>query len=234
MDNKKSRGYGPPSSGPFSVECSGSESEQSDEEADVGGGDRTLAEAPILPFSERAVRGLLLNLSQENGRILVEIIYANYGYSAFTAAINQCLSDGFFQDHALRNGYLLTPTFLLLLNDLRTLFSNHIDVLLNSNNLGSFLCRIDRNNLALPHLLVSANNYSLNLNFSNSAIVVRSESIDFLRSIIIPALAEIINQNTVVREFNECGLSYSDRDQLFSHVVTMCERLIMLKLMNYW
>uniref|UniRef100_UPI003B9680B3 hypothetical protein n=1 Tax=Candidatus Ichthyocystis hellenicum TaxID=1561003 RepID=UPI003B9680B3 len=238
MDNKKPSNYGPHSSGPFSdIDYSSSESEQSGEEECIDS-DLNFSEAQILPFSNMVVsnlilnRNLLLNLVQENSRKLVRIICANYGYSVFTADITQCLSYGFFLDYALRNGYSLTPNFLSQLNGLRTLLSDHIDECLSSNNLGSFLVKLDRSNLLPSHLLMLMNNYSLN--FSNSASLVRSRLINFLRSTIIPALVGIINQNTVVRGLNECRLIYSDRDRLFLHVVTVFERLIMLRLMNYW
>ncbi|WP_139057279.1 hypothetical protein, partial [Candidatus Ichthyocystis hellenicum] len=242
MDNKKPSNYGSHLPGPFSgIEHSASESEseseleQSDEAEDV---DVTYAETQMLSFSDTVARNLLLNrdlllnLLQENGRRLAGIICANYGYSVFTADIGQCFSRGFFQDYALRNGYSLTPNFLLRLNGLRTLLSDNIDRLFTSNNFDSFLVEVDRSNLLPSQLSILLNNYSLN--FSNSAVVVRSSSIDFLRSTIIPALVGIINQNTVVRGSNECELRNSDKEQLFLYVATVFERLAMLRLMIYW
>ncbi|WP_092487055.1 collagen-like triple helix repeat-containing protein [Candidatus Ichthyocystis hellenicum] len=242
MDNKKSR-----ISGPFPVDYSDSESEQGDEEegvgdrttlegavAEIGGSSvgATLIETSVLPFSAGVVRELLSNLSQENARRLVEIICANYGYSTFTTDIYGCFSHDFFQGYASRNGYSLTPAFLALLNELRTIFSDTINRLLDLNNFNYFLYEIDRSNLSRQNVLVLMNMYSLD--FSNYACSVRPELVNFLRSTIIPALIKIINQNTVVRGTNECELSPSDKEQLFLHVVTMYERSIMIGLMNYW
>ncbi|WP_139057285.1 hypothetical protein, partial [Candidatus Ichthyocystis hellenicum] len=230
MDNKKPRRYGPRSYGPFpDIDDSDPELEQGDEEAGVG---NVLAEAPILPFSETLVRDLLLNLSQENGRRLAEVICADYGYSISTADIHGCLDVDFFQEHAVRNGYLLTPNFLALINELRTIFSDHMDVLFSLYDFDSFLSVIDGNNLSPSYLSALMGTYSLN--FSNSASLVRSRLVDFLRSTIIPALVEIINQNTILRGHSECRLGYSDREQLLLHISTVFERLIILRMMNYW
>uniref|UniRef100_UPI001111993E hypothetical protein n=1 Tax=Candidatus Ichthyocystis hellenicum TaxID=1561003 RepID=UPI001111993E len=242
MDNKKNK-----ISGPFPLDYSASESEQVDEEegvgdsttlegavAEIGGSSvgATLIETSVLPFSAGVVRELLSNLSQENVRRLVEIICANYGYSTFTADIGEGFDSDFFQGHASRNGYSLTPAFLARLNELGNIFLDTIIELFNLNNFNSFLSEIDRSNLSHQHALVLMNSYSLD--FSNSACSVRPQLVDFLRSVLIPALVEIINQNAVVRETNECELSPSDKEQLFLHVVTLYERSIMVVLMNYW
>ncbi|WP_092486262.1 hypothetical protein [Candidatus Ichthyocystis hellenicum] len=230
---------------PFYIDCSDEELIQSDEEIDVAGlsplGDSVsqvdsaianpvLTGTSILSFSKEVARFFLSNFSQENRIILVERLCANYGYSIFTADIHGCLGDEFFQEFALRNNYLLTDTFLARINQLRNEFSYNIDLVLNSKDFSRFLFRIDAENLG--RLGTLTNIYSAT--FSRSSYRVRHHLVGVLISVVIPRLIKIIKQHTVIRGSDECILSYYDREQFFLHVVTTLERLIILKLMNYW
>ncbi|WP_092486268.1 hypothetical protein [Candidatus Ichthyocystis hellenicum] len=154
----------------------------------------------------------------------------NYGYSIFTEDMEGCFYDNFFQEYASNSGYMLTPSFLSQVNTLRTIFSNHINIVLHEGNFHIFLRQIIVRNSDDPLILLDKSC----CDFVNLVCSVRTALVHFLTSKIIPSFIDIINKSKVVRGGDECVMSYPDKDRFFLHVVTIFERLIIVRAMSYW
>ncbi|CUT17707.1 MULTISPECIES: hypothetical protein [Candidatus Ichthyocystis] len=155
---------------------------------------------------------------------------SNYGFSTCTEGMLGCFDVDFFQRCASNIGFTLTPGFLLQLNNLRNAFSDRIVIVFSDNGFDVLLCKLDVCDSVDPLLALDAHCH----NFASAVYTARDTLINFLISEIIPLLIGIINKFEVVGKSGNHVMGYNDRNKLFLHVVTVFERLIMLRVMDYW
>ncbi|WP_139057408.1 hypothetical protein, partial [Candidatus Ichthyocystis hellenicum] len=141
------------------------------------------------------------------------------------------------QEYAINCGYKLTEDFLSIMSKHRTNFISKIDFILFdlsgiSSLHGSFSFFLeypedhDVNVIQLMNKICSS--------FSRHVYRLIPDCISVLRSDIIPATIRSIFDSKVIDENCERKMSYPEMEKLFLYFVSILEKSIMVKAMEYW
>ncbi|CUT17666.1 putative membrane protein [Candidatus Ichthyocystis hellenicum] len=161
---------------------------------------------------------------------LLRDLCSGYGYSVSFDEISQTYDDNFLHVYAVKCGYELTKDFLsTMLKSKRNFMEKINSILVDLCGSFSFLKDLDGDTLSVTDLV---NKFCSS--FSKNVYDLRPRCIEVLRSDIIPVVISSILDSKDIVCISEREMTYQEMEQLFVYFITVLEKLIAVRIMEYW
>ncbi|CUT17684.1 MULTISPECIES: hypothetical protein [Candidatus Ichthyocystis] len=167
-----------------------------------------------------------------SNKLLLQDLCIDYEHSIDIEVISKICDDDFFQEYAVKNGYILTKHFLSVMNRHKLYFVDKINSILVSlsSSFRFFLKNLENSNKTINEICCN----EVCCFFSKNAYKLVPKCINFLQSNVVPATISSIFESKVVDGDCDREMTYSEMEELFLYFVSSLEKLIMLKIMKYW